>query len=34
MQLSKNPRRFALWQGADNLQNLRFPDLGIPVRLC
>ncbi|ECK7470252.1 type IV secretion system protein TraC [Atlantibacter hermannii] len=30
MQLSKNPRRFALWQGADNLQNLRFPDLGIP----
>ncbi|EHA6073750.1 type IV secretion system protein TraC [Salmonella enterica] len=30
MQLSKNPRRFALWQGADNLQNIRFPDLGIP----
>ena len=30
MQLSKNPTRFALWQGADNLQNLRFPDLGIP----
>ncbi|MFZ3621758.1 type IV secretion system protein TraC [Leclercia barmai] len=30
MQLNKNPRRFALWQGADNLQNLRFPDLGIP----
>ncbi|WP_313107976.1 MULTISPECIES: type IV secretion system protein TraC [Pseudescherichia] len=30
MQLSKNPKRFALWQGADNLQNLRFPDLGIP----
>lgn len=30
MQLSKSPRRFALWQGADNLQNLRFPDLGIP----
>ena len=30
MQLAKNPRRFALWQGADNLQNLRFPDLGIP----
>lgn len=30
MQLSKNPRRFALWQGADNLQNMRFPDLGIP----
>ncbi|MBN3262959.1 type IV secretion system protein TraC [Pectobacterium brasiliense] len=30
MQLSKNPRKFALWQGADNLQNLRFPDLGIP----
>ncbi|MDU4242121.1 MAG: type IV secretion system protein TraC [Bifidobacterium longum] len=30
MQLAKNPTRFALWQGADNLQNLRFPDLGIP----
>ena len=30
MQLNKNPRRFALWRGADNLQNLRFPDLGIP----
>lgn len=30
MQLSKNPTRFALWQNADNLQNLRFPDLGIP----
>lgn len=30
MQLSKNPNRFALWQNADNLQNLRFPDLGIP----
>ncbi|WOZ79941.1 type IV secretion system protein TraC [Kosakonia sacchari] len=30
MQLSKNPQKFALWQGADNLQNLRFPDLGIP----
>lgn len=30
MQLSKSPKRFALWQGADNLQNLRFPDLGIP----
>ncbi|UXY13572.1 type IV secretion system protein TraC (plasmid) [Kosakonia sp. ML.JS2a] len=30
MQLTKNPTRFALWQGADNLQNLRFPDLGIP----
>lgn len=30
MQLSKNPSRFALWQNADNLQNLRFPDLGIP----
>lgn len=30
MQLTKNPKRFALWQGADNLQNLRFPDLGIP----
>lgn len=30
MQLTKNPARFALWQGADNLQNLRFPDLGIP----
>lgn len=23
-------KRFALWQGADNLQNIRFPDLGIP----
>lgn len=30
MQLAKTPKRFALWQGADNLQNLRFPDLGIP----
>ncbi len=30
MQLAKNPKRFALWQGADNLQNLRYPDLGIP----
>ncbi|EJG2388493.1 type IV secretion system protein TraC [Kluyvera ascorbata] len=30
MQLSKNPTRFALWQNADNLQNLRSPDLGIP----
>lgn len=30
MQLSKNPTRFALWQNADNLQNLRAPDLGIP----
>ena len=30
MQLTKSPTRFALWQGADNLQNLRFPDLGIP----
>lgn len=30
MQLGKNPTRFALWQNADNLQNLRFPDLGIP----
>lgn len=30
MQLSKNPSQFALWQNADNLQNLRFPDLGIP----
>lgn len=30
MQLTKNPQRFALWQGADNLQNMRFPDLGIP----
>lgn len=30
MQMSKNPKRFALWSGADNLQNLRFPDLGIP----
>ncbi|WP_317474491.1 TraC family protein, partial [Cronobacter sakazakii] len=30
MQLTKNPSRFALWQGADNLQNIRFPDLGIP----
>lgn len=30
MQLSKNPSRFALWQNADNLQNLRSPDLGIP----
>ncbi|HED1421623.1 TPA: type IV secretion system protein TraC [Kluyvera georgiana] len=30
MQLSKNPTKFALWQNADNLQNLRFPDLGIP----
>lgn len=30
MELSKVPKRFALWQGADNLQNLRFPDLGIP----
>ncbi|MFK3662759.1 type IV secretion system protein TraC [Scandinavium sp. NPDC088450] len=30
MQLNKPPTRFALWQNADNLQNLRFPDLGIP----
>jgi conjugal transfer ATP-binding protein TraC len=30
MQLAKTPKRFALWQGADNLQNIRFPDLGIP----
>jgi len=30
MQLTKAPAQFALWQGADNLQNMRFPDLGIP----
>lgn len=30
MQLTKVPKQFALWQGADNLQNMRFPDLGIP----
>lgn len=30
MQLTKVPKRFALWQAADNLQNMRFPDLGIP----
>lgn len=30
LELTKSPKRFALWQGADNLQNLRFPDLGIP----
>ncbi|MEN4709222.1 DUF5934 domain-containing protein, partial [Pantoea agglomerans] len=30
MQLTKVPRQFALWQAADNLQNMRFPDLGIP----
>lgn len=24
MQLAKNPRRFALWQGADNLQNIQL----------
>jgi len=30
MQLTKAPARFALWQASDNLQNMRFPDLGIP----
>ncbi|WP_455865484.1 type IV secretion system protein TraC [Pantoea agglomerans] len=30
MQLTKAPQKFALWQAADNLQNMRFPDLGIP----
>lgn len=30
MQLTKTPNQFALWQAADNLQNMRFPDLGIP----
>ena len=30
MQLTKVPKQFALWQAADNLQNMRFPDLGIP----
>jgi conjugal transfer ATP-binding protein TraC len=30
MQLTKVPKKFALWQAADNLQNMRFPDLGIP----
>jgi conjugal transfer ATP-binding protein TraC len=30
MQLTKTPTQFALWQAADNLQNMRFPDLGIP----
>ncbi|PKE27608.1 type IV secretion system protein TraC [Rahnella sp. AA] len=30
MQLVKQPQRFALWQASDNLQNMRFPDLGIP----
>lgn len=30
MQLAKAPRRFALWQTPDNLQNVRYPDLGIP----
>ncbi|MCW0345839.1 MULTISPECIES: type IV secretion system protein TraC [Pantoea] len=30
MQLSEAPKQFALWQGADNLQNMRFPELGIP----
>ena len=30
MQLAKAPRQFALWQTADNLQNVRYPDLGIP----
>ena len=29
LQMIKPPKKFALWQGADNLQNLRFPDLGI-----
>lgn len=30
LQIAKNPRKFALWQTPDNLQNLRFPDMGIP----
>ncbi|MEA9392695.1 type IV secretion system protein TraC [Acerihabitans sp. TG2] len=30
MQLTKTPTQFALWQASDNLQNMRFPDLGIP----
>lgn len=30
MQLTKEPKQFALWQMSDNLQNMRFPDLGIP----
>lgn len=30
MQLTKVPKKFALWQASDNLQNMRFPDLGIP----
>jgi conjugal transfer ATP-binding protein TraC len=30
LQLTKNPGRFALWQTPDNVQNLRFPDMGIP----
>ncbi|WP_028715656.1 type IV secretion system protein TraC [Pantoea ananatis] len=30
MQLTTVPKRFALWQVADNLQNIRYPDLGIP----
>ncbi len=32
MQLTKTPARFALWQASDNLQNMRFPDLGIPCQ--
>ncbi len=30
LQLTRTPAKFALWQASDNLQNMRFPDLGIP----
>ncbi|MCT6592986.1 type IV secretion system protein TraC [Pantoea dispersa] len=30
LQMTKTPLQFALWQASDNLQNMRFPDLGIP----
>ncbi|CAM3825424.1 type-IV secretion system protein TraC [Rouxiella silvae] len=30
LQISKNPRQFALWQTPDNLHNIRFTSMGIP----
>ncbi|WP_037430015.1 type IV secretion system protein TraC [Serratia plymuthica] len=28
--LLQNPKKYGLWQTPDNLQNIRFPDLGVP----